>query len=68
VPSFVLLTKIDNLCELVEKDIRNTYSSEKMKQAVDIAVELYNVPVRAWYIHFYLYESFISKVEYGTHG
>ncbi|XP_060564091.1 interferon-induced protein 44-like [Ruditapes philippinarum] len=44
VPSFVLLTKIDNLCELVEKDIRNTYSSEKVKQAVDIAVELYNVP------------------------
>ncbi|XP_060572986.1 interferon-induced protein 44-like isoform X2 [Ruditapes philippinarum] len=44
VATIVLLTKIDVLCECVANDIQNTYMSEKVKQAVDIAKELYSVP------------------------
>ncbi|XP_060577074.1 interferon-induced protein 44-like [Ruditapes philippinarum] len=44
VPTIVLLTKIDVLCESVETDVTNAYTSEKVKQAVDKAEEFYNVP------------------------
>ncbi|XP_053391803.1 interferon-induced protein 44-like, partial [Mercenaria mercenaria] len=44
IPVIVLLTKIDVLCELVEEDIENTYRSRKVKEAVLLAQELFDVP------------------------
>ncbi|XP_053387153.1 interferon-induced protein 44-like [Mercenaria mercenaria] len=44
IPRIVLLTKIDVLCEFVDEDIENTYESEKVKDAVHVARELYKVP------------------------
>ncbi|XP_053387146.1 uncharacterized protein LOC128550966 [Mercenaria mercenaria] len=44
IPRIVLLTKIDVICEFVDEDIENTYKSEKVKEAVRVAKELYNVP------------------------
>ncbi|XP_053387148.1 interferon-induced protein 44-like [Mercenaria mercenaria] len=44
IPRIVLLTKIDVLCEFVDADIENTYKSEKVKEAVNVAKELYKLP------------------------
>lgn len=44
VATFVLLTKIDVLCQSVATNVINTYTSEKVKQAVNLAEELYKVP------------------------
>ncbi|XP_053386965.1 uncharacterized protein LOC123529667 [Mercenaria mercenaria] len=44
IPRIVLLTKIDVLCEFVDADIENTCKSEKVKEAVNVAKELYKLP------------------------
>ena len=45
IATFVLITKIDMLCEHVDENLQNTYKSEKVQKAVDIAEQLYNIPV-----------------------
>ncbi|XP_060583564.1 interferon-induced protein 44-like [Ruditapes philippinarum] len=44
IATFVVLTKIDVLCQSVATNVTNIYTSEKVKQAVNLAVELYKVP------------------------
>ncbi|XP_053387448.1 interferon-induced protein 44-like isoform X2 [Mercenaria mercenaria] len=46
IPRLLLLTKIDVLCEKVEKDITEVYTSAKVQNAVEMAAELFHLPVR----------------------
>ncbi|XP_053387344.1 interferon-induced protein 44-like isoform X2 [Mercenaria mercenaria] len=44
IPRIVILTKIDVLCGMTEADTVNCFRSETVKNAVDLAEELFSVP------------------------
>ncbi|XP_060596286.1 interferon-induced protein 44-like [Ruditapes philippinarum] len=44
IPQLILLTKVDNLCEYVEKDVAQVFYSTKVKEAVDKASQLLGLP------------------------
>jgi hypothetical protein len=44
IPYLVFLTKIDLLCEVVERDVRKVFLSETIAQAVDLVADSMAIP------------------------
>ncbi|XP_037399010.1 interferon-induced protein 44-like isoform X2 [Pygocentrus nattereri] len=58
IPQFILLTKIDEVCPLVKKDLKKTYTSKKIHEKINQCSNLIGAPVKFIFpVKNYCYES-----------